>query len=49
MNLVDIQIDSAYVQRIRFSTDDAIKQFNKTFIPLDKHFEDTDYKKLRCH
>lgn len=46
VNLGNIQIDSAYAQRIRFSTDATIKQFNKTFIPLDKNFEDTDYKKL---
>ena len=46
VNLDDIQICTAYVQRIRFSTDDAIKQFSKTFITLDKHFENMDYKKL---
>lgn len=46
VNLEDIQIESTYVQRIRFSTDNAIKQFNKTFITLDKHFENMNYKKL---
>lgn len=46
VNLWDIQIRDTHVYRIRFNTDKAIVQFNKTFISLEKDFENTNYQEL---